>query len=187
MPYGNRFFDDLNTYLPALIYEPERFATVQEVLRYVQRQARYHLNRYDRERMAYMRRSRLPRRREAPMPSATAAADGDDLLRTLMGGLFSTTTPFTFMQADLMMNPADLTPVTVRPSAAQIAHATTVSTVAVVQGDDTCAICQELLNSTVNTQLRRINHCNHCFHKNCIDVWFSSHVQCPVCRHDIRD
>jgi hypothetical protein len=34
--------------------------------------------------------------------------------------------------------------------------------------------------------MRTLTHCNHYFHKNCIDVWFESHVHCPICRYDIR-
>ena len=40
--YGNALLNDMHTVFPALLYEPERFATVADVLRYVNRQARHH-------------------------------------------------------------------------------------------------------------------------------------------------
>jgi hypothetical protein len=38
--YDSHFFDDLHNYLPALLYEPERFSSVRDVLDYVRSQAR---------------------------------------------------------------------------------------------------------------------------------------------------
>jgi hypothetical protein len=42
--YGVGLLDDLHNYFPALLYEQERFASVQSVLRYIQQQTR---NRFD--------------------------------------------------------------------------------------------------------------------------------------------
>ena len=77
-------------------------------------------------------------------------------------------------------------PVPVRPTAAQVNAATTEDIVAEDEGEEnTCAICQD--DIAVGTTMRTINHCNHAFHKQCIDIWFAQNVHCPVCRHDIRD
>jgi hypothetical protein len=77
-------------------------------------------------------------------------------------------------------------PVPVRASGQQITAATTEEIVAEGDGTlETCAICQDDIAS--GTTMRIINHCEHSFHKDCIDVWFSQNVHCPVCRHDIRD
>ncbi len=76
-------------------------------------------------------------------------------------------------------------PVPVRPTRQQITAATTEEIVA--EGEeslDTCPICQDEI--AIGTTMRIINHCDHSFHKDCIDVWFSQNVHCPVCRHDIR-
>ena len=51
--------------------------------------------------------------------------------------------------------------------------------------DDNCAICQDPL--LINQDARTINHCNHMFHKQCIDTWFQRHIHCPCCRHDVRE
>jgi hypothetical protein len=50
--------------------------------------------------------------------------------------------------------------------------------------EDNCAICQDSMRE--GEQLRRLNHCQHVFHKLCIDSWFRTNVRCPACRHDIR-
>ena len=75
-------------------------------------------------------------------------------------------------------------PVVVRPSANDIANATTIQTQVASQGE-VCAICQDEI--IPNCQTRKINHCDHKFHRGCIDTWFAQNVHCPVCRHDIRD
>ncbi len=73
--------------------------------------------------------------------------------------------------------------VVVRPSRRQIDAATTV-----FQNNnlsENCAICLDTIQE--NTNVRKINHCGHTFHKRCIDTWLSVNVRCPVCRHDIRE
>jgi hypothetical protein len=74
-------------------------------------------------------------------------------------------------------------PVVVRPTAEQIATATTIETV--VGEEEMCAICQDSIAS--GTEARSINACDHTFHTGCIDTWFTTNVRCPVCRHDIRE
>jgi hypothetical protein len=76
------------------------------------------------------------------------------------------------------------TRVPVYPTAGEIAEATTLHT-AVHQQDDICAICQDDIEA--NQEVRRLNHCNHYFHRNCIDTWFQGNTHCPTCRHDIRE
>lgn len=51
--------------------------------------------------------------------------------------------------------------------------------------DDNCAICQDPLQA--NQDARKINHCEHVFHLDCIDTWFRRHIHCPCCRHDVRE
>lgn len=74
--------------------------------------------------------------------------------------------------------------VAVRPTTAQIASATTVNTSQRPQNDN-CVICQDIIDT--GDSMRRINHCQHLFHKDCIDTWFETNVHCPTCRHDIRE
>jgi hypothetical protein len=75
-----------------------------------------------------------------------------------------------------------LEPVIVRPTPAQITRATEVLT---PETEQDCAICQDTI--TTSQQCRKILHCGHWFHKDCIDPWFQQNVQCPICRYDIRD
>jgi hypothetical protein len=50
-------------------------------------------------------------------------------------------------------------------------------------GEPKCSICQEEFE--LNNSLRRIEECEHYFHKTCIDTWLSTHNTCPICRADV--
>lgn len=65
------------------------------------------------------------------------------------------------------------------PSAQQIAVGTTTN---VSVTDTTCSICQEAM--IVGT---RLNRCQHAFHTECINQWFTRSPMCPMCRADIRE
>jgi hypothetical protein len=70
-------------------------------------------------------------------------------------------------------------PVSVTPTETQIAN----SLENVPNPTGNCAICQDTLtNNTV-----RIRQCDHSYHRDCINSWFTLSVRCPVCRHDIRE
>jgi hypothetical protein len=73
-------------------------------------------------------------------------------------------------------------PVIVRPSPEQIERATELIT---APAEQDCAVCQDSI--TPSQDCRKIRHCGHSFHKDCIDPWFRQNVACPVCRFDIRD
>ena len=45
-----------------------------------------------------------------------------------------------------------------------------------------CTICLEL----VDDNEKELLHCNHGFHKICIDRWLSTNTNCPVCRSFVR-
>ena len=48
--------------------------------------------------------------------------------------------------------------------------------------EDDCPICQ--LTYTKGEDKRRL-HCNHEFHKKCIDKWLKQVLNCPLCRKEI--
>jgi hypothetical protein len=51
--------------------------------------------------------------------------------------------------------------------------------------EDDCPICQDHMRQ--GELIRKLNVCNHQFHKSCVDNWFlNESVLCPTCRHDIR-
>ena len=74
--------------------------------------------------------------------------------------------------------------VIIRPTQDQITNATTILTLSDTS-DSTCTVCQEPIEPDV--PVRRINQCEHQFHKACIDRWFERSVFCPMCRLDIRE
>nr|XP_043638238.1 RING-H2 finger protein ATL16-like [Erigeron canadensis] len=57
------------------------------------------------------------------------------------------------------------------------------------QGDDhqssECAIC--LGEYEDDEWVKTIPSCNHIFHVSCIDTWFQTHSNCPLCRSDVFD
>ena len=73
--------------------------------------------------------------------------------------------------------------VPVIPSEEQIRTNTTLKTLD-EDISDNCAVCQDQLKK--EQEARTINHCSHMFHRECIDRWFETNVQCPCCRYDIR-
>jgi hypothetical protein len=107
------------------------------------------------------------------------------LLNTLLGGLFGDILG-NGLGGGAIPNLGSFldTRVPVFPTADQVNNATTVYR-ANRRQDDICAICQDDVES--NQEVRRLDHCNHYFHRNCIDTWFQGNVHCPTCRHDIRE
>ncbi|CAI9765383.1 unnamed protein product [Fraxinus pennsylvanica] len=51
-----------------------------------------------------------------------------------------------------------------------------------IEGTD-CSVC--LNEFQEDETLRLLPKCNHAFHISCIDTWFSSHTNCPMCRASI--
>jgi hypothetical protein len=79
--YGVQLLDDLHGYFPDILYEPERFESVQDLLGYIQAQAQEHFNLYTRgQRMHAANRSSpavasvAPPPRTTPTPASTHAA-----------------------------------------------------------------------------------------------------------------
>ncbi|KAF5181545.1 Ring-h2 finger protein [Thalictrum thalictroides] len=44
-----------------------------------------------------------------------------------------------------------------------------------------CAVC--LCELQLGEKARLLPKCNHGFHVDCIDMWFQSHITCPLCRN----
>ena len=47
-----------------------------------------------------------------------------------------------------------------------------------------CAVC--LSEFEPDEEVRLLPNCNHAFHSKCIDTWFRSHSNCPLCRAPVR-
>lgn len=104
------------------------------------------------------------------------------LMNTLLGGLFGDImgTSTGGINLNNFLNER----VQVYPTSEEIENAS-ITTRATARQDDICAICQDEIDT--NQNIRRLTHCNHYFHRECIDTWFRSNVHCPTCRHDIRE
>ena len=103
------------------------------------------------------------------------------LMNTLLGGLFG---DMLGGMGGINMNDFLNERVPVYPTNEEIENASTTYR-ATRNQDDICTICQD--NFENNQEIRRLNHCNHSFHRDCIDTWFRRNVHCPTCRHDIRE
>jgi hypothetical protein len=78
-------------------------------------------------------------------------------------------------------------PVPVAPTQEQVANASRVCLFQDIEDpiNAICPITQQPFN--LGDPVMRLNHCGHIFSVTSINEWFSNHVRCPVCRHDIRD
>ena len=192
--YDSALLDDLHNYFPDLLYAPEQFRSVADVLRYIQLRTRERFDLFSRGRREYERTRivRTPPLRAAVSPGismlfearnervnreANVAAEFLNAIN-LMGGIFNPTVP-----VQNVMPPDFLDPVTVRPTAEQIQSATALE---IIDAEDAlCAICQDEMPA--GSQALNLNACDHRFHEPCIRTWFTTNVACPVCRHDIRE
>ncbi len=52
------------------------------------------------------------------------------------------------------------------------------------ENDRVCSICQQ--NYINGEFIRKINHCKHFYHQDCLDKWFENNTKCPECQYDIR-
>ena len=82
---------------------------------------------------------------------------------------------------------SQMTPVVVRPTQEQIDIASSITPHTEVEASHICTICQDHGSAEETPEWREIESCGHLYHKKCIDRWFETSVQCPVCRADIRD
>ena len=79
-------------------------------------------------------------------------------------------------------------PVIVAPSTAALALNTTILNASDVSNNLVGVVCTICQDTVVPTDLcRRLNACQHVYHKGCIDEWFTRSVFCPSCRHDVRE
>lgn len=50
--------------------------------------------------------------------------------------------------------------------------------------DDSCSICVDTYKE--NDELMLISGCGHYFHKDCVNSWFETKLNCPLCRHELK-
>jgi hypothetical protein len=88
---------------------------------------------------------------------------------------------------DINIDDIQMEPVVVRPTPEQINEATSITPYTEVESSQVCTICQDHGSVEETPDWREIDRCGHLYHKKCIDRWFETSVQCPICRVDIRD
>ena len=223
-PYPVALFNEIHTYFPSILYQPERFRNTSELVSYIGNQVRHHSDPFTRgaanyraalEQQQQQQQQARPistpppqlRQRRNVIPSMNIPAPpifiyeeqrlpnsaemdvmASNLVQELLGGQRAGAggllNMFTGMGAP---HPPQrfMDPVVVRPTAQQIAAASTIEVVEAAETEEVCAICQDTM--VANSQARRLTACTHRFHTNCIDTWLSSNVVCPNCRHDIRE
>jgi len=79
-------------------------------------------------------------------------------------------------------------PVIVAPSTAVLASNTSILNASDLSNNLVGVVCTICQDTVVPTDIcRRLNACQHVYHKGCIDEWFTRSVFCPSCRHDVRE
>jgi hypothetical protein len=125
---------------------------------------------------------RTTTRQPAPQTNLNSLLSNNQILiNTLLGGMFGD-----LLDVPIRANLQDFLNerVPVRPSVEQIENATLLYTTT-RNLEDICAICQDTIE--IGQEVRKLHHCLHSFHRECIDTWFLEDVHCPTCRHDIRE
>jgi hypothetical protein len=208
--YGVQLFDDIHNYLPDILYNPSRFRNVQDLLQYIITSAQL-VTPYNRGLREYRTLINQPinvnrdihnnvtntnnvtnvtnttntptnvspvtaTRVRTSIPILTTVVDTNEMSDNI-------TNIFTQLLGDQFMRGFLDQSVVVRPTEQEINRATTEETIQTTT-EDNCAICQDVIEN--GAVIRKINHCGHIFHKECIDAWFDRNVRCPTCRHDIR-
>jgi hypothetical protein len=199
--YGVGLLDDLHNYFPGLLYEPERFRTVSEVLAYIRENTSRRFNLFDHGRRQYVNRVRANQQAQntfvptrpvvntwAPEVRTTSIDIQEDisfLLPLLTRGLQAGNP----IQRDIRGRRIPLQSLfsDIIVSASQELIDSASSTRSLTSDlEERCPVCQDRMCTGEN--IRRLNACQHEFHAECVDNWYLNlSVLCPVCRHDLRD
>jgi Ring finger domain len=198
--YPSQLLNELHNWFPEILYNPGRFRTVQDLLEYIGQVA--DVNPYSRGLQVYRGRQtntrvnnittntqRTHSFESIPMTARMRTVPVSNIASgPILSSLFGLFTDETHMlnqvfTPEVLQSFLNQT-VAVYPSSDEIARATTTYTPTSRQAD-ICTICQD--NIEAQQQVRRIDYCNHYFHKDCVDQWFQRNVHCPTCRHDIRE
>ena len=190
--YGVGLLDDLHNYFPRILYNPQQFQSVPDLLAYVQQTTRTRFNLFDNGLRHYatsataaqqqQQQQRSTYAQAASMQHATHTTAMDPVSASLLPLLRSLIVPRVIR---MPMNAAFSDPVIVNASQEIIEARSTQETLE-VDSEDFCAICQDSMRQ--GELVRKITVCSHQFHRSCIDNWLlNSSVLCPSCRHDIRE
>jgi hypothetical protein len=187
--YDVGLLDDLHNYFPAVLYEPQQFRNIQDLLLYIRDNATRRFNLYEHGRQSYTRQVPQNTIHTPPIQSQRPPPRTVPVVRTWTDPLF--TDDFSFL-VPLLRTLDRFTPqqpplqdVIVHASQELINTAST-TTCLVADMENNCSICQDRMRQ--GETIRKLNACHHEFHSECVDSWFLRRsVLCPVCRHDIRN
>lgn len=182
--YNVGLLDDLHNYFPAFLYDSARFQTPAQMFQYLQTQLHERFNLPSRgARLAGFGRAEVPV--QIPVLTPRVNRRFDQAAAAALVGLLDFSGGAILGENSYFYPPAPfMDPVVVRPSEEAIARNTTVHPGSECPEGSVCAICQDGISA--NDVCRKLNACNHVYHKTCIDQWFQSNVHCPTCRRDIR-
>jgi len=173
--YGVRLLDDLHNYFPRILYSPQQFTTVSDLLAYIQQTTRRRFNLFENGHRQYVSQM-SSHSHTAHEPTA------DPVASSLLPLLRSLIVP---RVVRVPLNTTFNDPVIVHASTDLIESSSTQETLE-QDSENNCAICQDSMRQ--GEMVRKITVCSHQFHKSCIDNWLlNSSVLCPTCRHDIRE
>jgi hypothetical protein len=199
--YHIDLLDDLHNYFPELLYgSVDQFRTVSDVLSYMRSRVQRRFDLFSSAQRSFNRAQNTtqvvqPRvwGGRQPLPAAFVPATPPPIQRVSRFDTLNQTTYLGPNTIDLLNTlltgmpppfiPQNLEPVVVRPTDAQIDAGTAIEIVDAE--DEVCAICQDTM--APGSEARSLNACDHRFHTACIDTWFQRSVQCPTCRHDVRE
>ena len=183
--YDVALLDDLHNFFPSLLYQSASFRTVQDVLGYVRERTSQRFNLFD-----YGRRQFERNHTSVLFPSSHAASYYVPQQRPVdeVISVDFTASLLPLLQSIRQARSAATTTyddVIVHASQTMVNEASTEETLE-QDLEANCAICQDRMRQ--GELIRKLNICEHAFHKSCIDIWLLHRsVRCPTCRHDIRE
>ena len=182
--YGIGLLDDIHNYFPSILYQPQRFNSVQDLLLYVQQRTQARFNLFDYGRSQYARANPQFRQPAVFVPAQTTFNIPTFNSPSFNSPTFNSPT-FNGILRSLIV-PRGV-------PAAQASHASqaiiderSTSEMIGQDLDDNCSVCQDsMLQGQI---IRTLRGCGHRFHAVCVDNWLLTRsVLCPDCRHDIRE
>jgi hypothetical protein len=212
--YGIGLLDDLHNYFPALLYAPENFVSVRDILGYIRTRAGQEMNLFSMGQRDYNNtriRTNTHSRNNRSRPNIqhqtysfttnpvndTQTSDFNFSDHSPNAVRIPVTTTSTVDGSDQSVNmlaslftlfAGDSVLDNLEPVVVRPSAAQLLTgTEVYIAGDNrcNCAICLEL--PAIGAEIRKIRGCGHSFHRRCIDIWFQRNVHCPVCRHDVRE
>ena len=192
--YDVALLDDLHNFFPSLLYQPASFRTVQDVLGYVRERTSQRFNLFDYGRRQFERNhtsvlfpssASYFASQQQRMPEEVISVDFTASLLPLLQSLRQGRTG-TGSGTGIGIDPTTTyDDVVVSASQTMVDEASTEETLE-RDLEANCAICQDRMRQ--GELVRKLNICEHTFHKSCIDIWLLHRsVRCPTCRHDIRE